>query len=332
MRTTTNLSALLQRFFTDRLLGQLGASPHTVACYRDAFRLLLRFATEHLRRAPSGLRVEDLEPQLLSKFLAHIEHERGCSARTRNIRLSALHAFFRYVALEEPACALLCQRVLAIPAKRHERRAVEFLTEQEMTALVAGPDPATWIGRRDRTLLLVALKTGLRSCELIGLRRADVALGTGAHVRCHGKGRKTRCTPLQPDVVPVLRSWLQECGPDPEGPVFPSSRGSRLSADALQRLVRKHVTAAAAHCPSLAGRTISPHTLRHATAMDMLRRGVDRSVIALWLGHERMETTQIYLHADMQLKQRALAHAAPSGIAPGRYRPGDALLAFLESL
>lgn len=332
MRTTANLPALLQRFFTDRLLGQLGASPHTVACYRDAFRLLLRFATERIRRAPSDLRVEDLEPQLLSKFLDHIEHERDCSARTRNVRLSALHAFFRYVALEEPAYALLCQRVLAIPAKRHERRSVEFLTEQEMTALVAAPDPATWIGRRDRTLLLVALKTGLRSCELIGLRRADVALGTGAHVRCHGKGRKTRCTPLHPDVVPVLRSWLQECGPDPEGPVFPSSRGGRLSADALQRLVRKHVTAAAAHCPSLAGRTISPHTLRHATAMDMLRRGVDRSVIALWLGHERMETTQIYLHADMQLKQRALAHAAPSGIAPGRYRPRDPLLAFLESL
>lgn len=309
MRTTANLSALLRRFFTDRLLGQLGASPHTVACYRDAFRLLLRFATERLRRAPSGLRVEDLGPQLLCKFLDHIEHERGCSARTRNIRLSALHAFFRYVALEEPACALLCQRVLAVPVKRHERRTVEFLTEQEMTALLTGPDSATWIGRRDRTLLLVALKTGLRSCELIGLRRADVALGTGAHVRCHGKGRKTRCTPLQPDVVPVLRSWLQECGPDPEGPVFPSSRGGRLSADALQRLVRKHVT-----------------------AMDMLRRGVDRSVIALWLGHERMETTQISLHADMQLNQRALAHAAPSGIAPGRYRPGDALLAFLESL
>jgi len=332
MTTAANLPALLQRFFTDRLLAQLGASPHTVACYRDAFRLLLRFAAERLRRPPSRLGVEDLDAALLSKFLDHIEHQRGCSARTRNVRLSALHAFFRYVAFEEPSYALLCQRVLAIPAKRYERRSVEFLTEQEMEALVAAPDPATWIGRRDRTLLLVAVKTGLRSAELIGLRHRDVVLGTGAHVRCHGKGRKTRCTPLHPDVVPVLRSWLQERGPDPESPVFPSSRGGPLSADALQRLVHKHVCAAVARCPSLAEKTITPHTLRHGMAMDMLRRGVDRSVIALWLGHERMETTQVYLHADMQLKQQALAHAAPSGIAPGRYEPGDALLAFLEAL
>lgn len=332
MTSTANLPALLQRFFTERLFGQLGASPHTVACYRDAFRLLLRFASERLHRSPSLLRVEDLDAALLSRFLDHLERERGCSVRTRNVRLSALHAFFRYVALEEPSCALLCQRVLAIPAKRYERRAVEFLTEEEMTALVAAPDPTTWIGRRDRTLLLLAVKTGLRSCELIGLRHCDVALGTGAHVRCHGKGRKTRCTPLHPDVIPVLRSWLQERSPNPEGPVFPSSRGGPLSADALQRLVQKHVGAAGARCPSLAERTITPHTLRHAAAMALLRKGVDRSVIALWLGHERMETTQIYLHADMQLKQQALAHVTSSGIAPGRYEPADALLAFLENL
>lgn len=329
---TANLPALLQRFFTDRLLGQLGASPHTVACYRDAFRLLLRFAAERLRHTPSGLRVEDLDAALLSKFLDHIEQQRRCSARTRNARLSALHAFFRYVALEEPAYALHCQRVLAIPAKRYERRPVEFLTEEETTALIAAPDPTTWIGRRDRTLLLVAVKTGLRSCELIGLQHTDVTLGTGAHVRCRGKGRKTRCTPLHPDVVPILKSWLQEQRPNPAAPVFPSLRGSPLSADALQRLVRKHVSAAAARCPSLAEKTISPHTLRHAAAMGLLRRGVDRSVIALWLGHESMETTQIYLHADMQLKEQALACVAPSGIAPGRYRPDDALLAFLDGL
>lgn len=332
MTTTANLPGLLQRFFTDRLLGQLGASPHTVACYRDAFRLLLRYAAECLRRPPSRLGIEDLDAALLSKFLDHIEHKRGCSARTRNVRLSALHAFFRYVALEEPGYALLCQRVLAIPTKRYERRSVEFLTEQEMAALVAAPDRATWIGRRDRTLLLVAVKTGLRSCELIGLRRSDVVLETGAHVRCRGKGRKMRCTPLHPEVVPILRSWLMERGSDPETPVFPSSSGGSLSPDALQRLVRKHVAAAAVHCPSLAQRRIAPHALRHASAMAMLRKGVDRSVIALWLGHESMETTQIYLHADMQLKQQALAHVAPLGIAPGQYKPPDALLAFLEGL
>ena len=332
MKRAANFPPLLQRFFTDRLLGQLGASPHTVACYRDAFRLLLRFTAERLRRPPSRLHVEDLDAALLSEFLDHIEHQRGCSARTRNVRLSALHAFFRYVSFEEPAYALQCQRVLAIPAKRYERRVVEFVNEQEMAALVAAPDAATWIGRRDRTLLLVAVKTGLRSCELIGLRRCDVVLGTGAHVRCHGKGRKTRCTPLHPDVVPVLRSWLQERSPDPERPVFPSLRGGPLSPDALQRLVHKHVSAAVAHCPSLAERTVTPHALRHGAAMAMLRRGVDRSVIALWLGHEMMETTQIYLHADMELKQQALAHAAPLGVAPGLYVPSDALLAFLEAL
>jgi integrase len=292
--TTASLPALLQRFFTDRLLGQLGASPHTVACYRDAFRLLLRFAAERLGRAPSDLRVEDLDAAFLAQFLDHVEHTRGCSARTRNARLSALHAFFRYVALHEPPYALHCQRVLAIPAKRYERRPVEFLGEEETAALIAAPDPATWIGRRDRTLLLVAVRTGLRSSELTALRREDVALGTGAHVRCHGKGRKTRCTPLHPDIVPTLKSWLDEQDPDPGTLVFPSCRNGRLSADALQRLVSKHIAAAAARCPSLAEKKVTPHTLRHSTAMEMLRRGVDRSVIALWLGHESMETTQIY--------------------------------------
>ena len=330
--TAASLPALLQRFFTDRLLGQLGASPHTVACYRDAFRLLLRFAADRLERVPTDLRVEDLDASFLGEFLDHIEHTRGCSARTRNVRLSALHAFFRYVALEEPAHALHCQRVLAIPARRTERRPVEFLVEEEILALVGTPDPATWIGRRDRTLLLVAVHTGLRSAELTGLRRVDVVLTTGAHVRCHGKGRKTRCTPLHPDVVPVLAAWLGERDADPATSVFPSSRGGRLSADALQRLVAKHVTAAAARCPSIAEKRVTPHTLRHSTAMEMLRRRVDRSVIALWLGHESMETTQIYLHADMRLKEQALAHATSSGLAPGRFQPEDELLAFLERL
>jgi integrase len=330
--TTTSLPPLLQRFFTDRLLGQLGASPHTVACYRDAFRLLLRFAAERLRRVPSALQVEDLDAPFLAQFLDHVEHTRGCCARTRNARLSALHAFFRYVTLEEPGCALHCQRVLAIPAKRYARRPVDFLTEEETAALVATPDPTTWIGRRDRTLLLFAVKTGLRSGELTALRRVDIALGTGAHVRCHGKGRKTRCTPLHPDIVPILASWLRERDADPATLVFPSSRGGQLSADALQRLVGKHVTAATARCPSLAEKKVTPHTLRHATAMDLLHRGVDRSVIALWLGHESMATTQIYLHADMRLKEQALAHATDSGLPPGRYQPDDALLTFLDRL
>ena len=330
--TAAGLPALLQRFFTDRLLGQLGASPHTVACYRDAFRLVLQYAAGQLRRAPSDLLLEELDAAFLVRFLDSLEHVRGCSARTRNLRLSALRAFFRYVAIEEPAYALHCQRILAIPTKRAERRAVEFLVEKESSALLAAPDPATWIGRRDRTLLLVALQTGLRSCELSAMQRADVVLGVGAHVRCHGKGRKTRCTPLRHDVVSLLTAWLREQCPDRAAYVFPSSRGGRLSADALQRLVTKHVAAAARACPSIAAKSVSPHVLRHSAAMEMLRRGVDRSVIALWLGHESMETTQIYLHADMQLKEQALAHATSSGLAPGRYQPQDDLLTFLESL
>jgi site-specific recombinase XerD len=330
--STTSLSSLLQRFFTDRLLGQLGASPHTVAGYRDTFRLLLRFATATLKRAPSGLRIEDLDVAFLGKFLNHLESDRHNSPRTRNIRLSALHGFFRYVAISEPALALQCQRILTIPAKRAERRPVEFLTDDECAVLVATPNPATWIGRRDRALLLVAIQTGLRNSEITALKHEDVTFGIGAHVRCLGKGRKRRCTPLRPDVATVLNAWLSEEPGKPGDPVFPSARGRRLSADAFQRLVSRHVATARRTCPSLAAKRVTPHTLRHAAAMALLRRGVDLSVIALWLGHESTETTHIYLHADMELKERALAHATSSGVVPARFRPSDPLLAFLESL
>jgi site-specific recombinase XerD len=330
--TATNLPALLQRFFTDRLVAQLGASSHTVASYRDTFRLLLVFAAERLGRPPSRLHVEDLDVAFLAIFLDHLEQHRANTATTRNTRLAALRSFFRFVAFSEPACSLQCQRVLAMPIKRYERRPVEFLTENETAALVAAPDLETWIGRRDRALLLMATQTGLRNAEIRSLRRRDVDLGGGAHVRCTGKGRKTRCTPLRRDLAAVLESWLAERGGGPEDPVFPSSRGGFLSADALQRLVARHVATASVACQSLAGRSITPHTLRHTTAMILLRRGVDQTVIALWLGHESTETTQIYLHADMQLKERALGHADPHGAEPTRYRPKDRLLAFLESL
>lgn len=330
--TAANLPALLQRFFTDRLQSQLGASPHTVASYRDTFRLVLVFASERLGRAPSQMRVEDLDTALIGAFLDHLEQGRANTPKTRNTRLAALRAFFGFVAYAEPACSLQCQRVLAIPTKRYDRRPVEFLTEEETATLVAAPDPATWLGRRDRTLLLVAVQTGLRNAELRSLRHRDVDLGTGAHVRCTGKGRKLRCTPLRRDVAAVLDAWLAERGADPDDPVFPSSRGGFMSADALQRLVARHVAAAAATCASLAGRSITPHTLRHTTAMALLRHGVDQTVIALWLGHESTETTQIYLHADMRMKEQALGYADPEGVTPTRFRPSDSLLAFLESL
>jgi len=324
--------ALLQRFFTERLLNQMGASPHTIAAYRDTFRLLFRFARERLGRAPSQLRMEDLDVVFVGRFLDHLENKRGNSTRTRNNRLAALHSFCQFVALQEPELALQCQRVLAIPSKRFTRGPVEFLTDEETAALVAAPNPRTWIGRRDKALLLVTVQTGLRNSEITSLRRQDVEFGVGAHVRCFGKGRKMRRTPLRPDVAAVLKEWLSHQGGQPDDPVFPSSNGGRLSADALQRLVAKHVATARRCCPSLKTKKVKPHTLRHAAAMALLHHGVDLSVIALWLGHESTETTQIYLHADMQLKERALAHATPSGLKPDRFRPPDPLLAFLESL
>lgn len=327
-----NFSSLLQRFFTDRLLEQRDASSHTVAGYRDTFRLLIRFATERLGRAPSQLRLEELDAGFLGKFLEHLERDRHNSARTRNNRRSSLRAFFQYVALNEPELALHCQRILAIPAKRYERHPVEFLTEEQTAALVAAPDGATWIGRRDQAILLVAVQTGLRNSEITSLRRQDVEFGTGAHVRCLGKGRKTRCTPLRPDVAAVLKQWMSEHDGRPTDPVFPSSRTGPLSADALQRLVTRHTATACRACPSLTGKTVTPHTLRHTAAMNLLQCGIDLSVIALWLGHESTETTQIYIHADMRLKEQALAHATSSGVVPSRYRPPDPLLTFLESL
>ena len=282
--STPEFPALLQAFFTDRLVQQRRASPHTIAAYRNTFRLLLRFAATRLGRAASSLALADLDAPFVSAFLDHLERERGNAARSRNARLAALHAFFRYVALAEPAYALHCQRVLAIPSKRFERGLVEFLSEEEVEGLLAVPDPSTALGRRDRTLLLVAIQTGLRVSELIALRRQDVTFGSGAHVRCHGKGRKLRCTPLRRDVARLLEAWLRERPPEPDAPVFASARGGRLSADAVERLVAKHAAAAQQGCRSLAGKRVTPHTLRHTAAMRLLQRGVDRSVIALWAG------------------------------------------------
>jgi integrase/recombinase XerD len=332
MMSAANLAGHLQRFFTDRLLGQLGASPHTVASYRDTFRLLLKFASKHHRRQASDLKVENLDANLVGSFLKHLEHDRRNSARSRNNRLSAIHAFFGYVCLNEPGLAGHCQRVLAMPLKRFERGPVEFLTSEETTALLKAPDTTTWLGRRDQLLLQVAVQTGLRNSELTTLRRQDVQLGSGAHVRCLGKGRKTRCTPLRSDVAARLSEWLAEQLPDPKTPVFPTAKGNVMSSDAFQRLVSRHIRTAGKTCPSLQRKRVTPHTLRHTTAMDFLHRGVDITVIALWLGHESIQTTQIYLHADMAMKEKALARATKSKVVPKRYRPTDRLLAFLESL
>jgi site-specific recombinase XerD len=323
---------LLQSFFTDRLLRQMRASPHTVASYRDTFRLLLRYTTERLGKSPSDLTLEDIDPSLVVDFLESMEAGRGNTTRTRNNRLAALRSFFRHVSVNEPAHVLRCQRILAIPQKRAQKKAIEFLTGEEIEALVAAPDSATWLGRRDRTLLLVLVQTGLRVSELTSLRRDGVVLGTGAHLRCDGKGRKRRCTPLRRDAVAALDAWLDEQQPAPEDPLFPSSRGGRLSTDAVERLVAKHAKAAQRICPSIADKNVTPHVLRHSAAMELRSHGTDLSVIALWLGHESVETTQMYLHADIQMKEQALARTAPIEGDAGRFQPGDALMAYLERL
>jgi site-specific recombinase XerD len=330
--SAANLAGHLQRFFTDHLLGQLGASQHTVASYRDTFRLLLKFASKPYQRQACDLGVEDLDTKLVSAFLKHLEHDRHNSARTRHNRLSALHAFFGYVGVNEPALASHCQRVLAIPLKRFERGPVEFLSREETAALLQAPDATTWLGRRDQLLLQVAVQTGLRNSELIRLRRQDVQLGSGAPIKCLGKGRKTRCTPLRAELAASLSDWIAEQPPEPTTPVFPTTKGNAMSSDALERLVGRHLKAAAKTCPSLRKKRVTPHTLRHTLAMNLLQSGVDITVIALWLGHESIETTQTYLHADMAMKEKALARTAPGRTPPKRYRPNDRLLAFLETL
>jgi site-specific recombinase XerD len=328
----SKLAPTLEGFFTERLIAQRRASANTVASYRDAFRLLMAFAQQETGKAPSELEIEDLDAELIGAFLEHLEVERHNSVRTRNNRLAAIRSLFAYGALRHPYHAARIQRVLAIPAKRVDRRLVSFLTQDEVKALLAAPDRSTWVGRRDHGLLVVAIQTGLRVSELTALVCADVDLDTGAHLRCHGKGRKERITPLTQKTCAILRTWLAEYQGDPGRPVFPNRRDGPLSRDAVALLVAKHARAAAHHCPSLGSKSVTPHVLRHTCAMQLLAAGVDTSVIALWLGHESVETTQIYLHADLAIKERALARTAPLDTRPGRYRPPDPLLAFLEAL
>jgi site-specific recombinase XerD len=332
-RPTTPLAPLLERFFTDRLLRQRQVSPHTIASYRDTFRLLLRFVHDRLHTPPAQLSVEALDASVIGAFLDHVETDRRVSARSRNLRLTAIHSFFRYAAFELPTHAAQIQRVLAIPSKRITRRQVAFLTRPEIDALLAAPDRHTWWGRRDHALLLLAVQTGLRLSEVTALTRPDVTLATGAHVRVVGKGRKERCTPLATPTIAVLKAWVSEPPRGDEHFLFPTARGTRLSADAVAYLIAKHRATAVPICTSLRHKRLTPHVLRHTTAMELLQAGVDRTVIALWLGHESVETTQIYLEATLAMKERALAKTTPVNGQPfHRYRPGDELLGFLNSL
>ncbi|MGD0326830.1 MAG: site-specific integrase [Terriglobia bacterium] len=332
MKSPATLAALLENFFTQRLMSQRQASPHTISSYRDTFRLLLTFAQGRLHKPPSRLDLTEIDAPLIAAFLDDLENSRGITARSRNLRLTAIRSFFHYAAYEEPSRASQIQRVLAIPSKRHTRALVHFLNRSEVDALLAAPDQRTWFGRRDHALLLVAVQTGLRLSELTGLQRPDVSLGTGAYVRCVGKGRKERCTPLTKMTAAVLKAWLQEPTRHNAQALFPSASGGRLSPDSVSDLLAKHVAHAGHTCPSLRQKHVTPHVLRHTLAMELLQEGVDRAVIALWLGHESVETTQIYLDANLTLKEEILAKTTSPDGKPGRYRADDELLAFLKRL
>ncbi len=326
------LAPLVQRFFTNRLAGQLGASANTIASCRDSFRLLVNFAEARCGKAPEDMDVADIDIDLVADFLEHLETERGNSVQSRNLRLAAIRSFYGHVAANEPQVLHHCQKILQLPGKRHDKATVTWLAEDEIKALVAAPDLATWYGRRDRALLALAAQTGLRVSELTGLRIRDVEFGTGAHVRCHGKGRKDRATPLRADTVKILEAWIDERGGPENAPLFPSNRGGPLSRDAVERLVTKHCRVASETCPSLGEKKVTPHSLRHGAAMALLHEGAGCTVIALWLGHESAETTQVCLHADLRIKEKAMERTRPVDVKSGRFKPDDTLLAFLKSL
>ena len=328
----SDLAPLLQRFFTDNLDRHLDASPHTKAAYADTFRLLLTYAERATGIAPSALTLADLDADLIGGFLQHLETERGNSVATRNARRAALRSFFTYASYRAPDAIATISQVLAIPAKRTKTTLVSFLTAPEAEALIAVPDTRTWLGRRDRLLLHLGIQTGLRVSELINLRVGDLQLGPHSQLECVGKGRKQRVIPLQKNTVRLLTAWLAELPPAREGPLFPTNSGTPLTRAAVGKLGTRHAATAAERCPSLTGKNVTPHTLRHTCAMSLLHAGIDTASIALWLGHASIQTTQIYLHADLELKQRTLERVpALDERPPARYKASDALIAFLKN-
>lgn len=331
--TAPSFATLLESYFVKRLIGQRQASPNTIKAYRDTFHLMLEFIQRDLGKKPSDLSLTDVDATTVVAFLDHLESSRSVKAQTRNSRLAAIRSFFKYVSIEAPVQSALIQRVLAIPSKRQSKPLVSFMNQLEVTALLAAPDRKTWSGCRDHAFLLIAVQTGLRVSEMTGLTRQDLILDSGAHIRVVGKGRKERCTPLLKQTVRVLNAWMNWPRSTASDVLFPNARGGRLSADGVQYMLNKHVRSAQQSCPSLQKKRITPHVLRHTTAMEMLQAGVDTALIALWLGHETVATTQMYLHADMALKRAILEKTSLPGAAKsGIYQPGDRLLSFLRNL
>ncbi len=328
----SKIAVLLEVFFTDHLMTQRQTSKHTIASYRDTFRLLLMFAHKELRKPPALLTIDDLNVSFIKKFLSHLESNRAVSARTRNQRLAAIRSCFRFAALYLPEKSHLIQQVLALPSKRYKRTLVSFLTKEEVHALLAAPDTKSWSGKRDYTLILLAIQTGLRVSELTGIRRADLHLGSGPYVRCSGKGRKERCTPLTKQSVAALTTWLRHIPASEDEHVFVGIRGTPLTADGVQYILSKHVAQARKQCSSLGHKRISPHVLRHTAAMRLLLAGIDRTVIALWLGHESVDTTLMYLEANLKMKEKAVKKTSLPDSNTRRFKARDKLLAFLEGL
>lgn len=328
----TDLARLLQQFFCQHLMQQRHVSPRTVSSYRDTFRLLLRFAEQQLNRAASTLQLGDIDASLVLSFLDHLEEQRHNSIRSRNARYAAIRAFLHYAARQEPMALAQIQRVLAIPMKRFERPVVGFLSAEEMEAIIQAPDPATWSGQRDQILLMMLYNTGARVSEIIAVRREDVSREQGRAVHLHGKGRKERVVPLWKRTAGMLRSWMLQIGPEPTQPLLPNRFGQPMSRSGVEQRLQQAVTAAAGGCPSLQARTVSPHVIRHTTAMQLLQAGVDLAVIALWLGHESVVTTHQYLQADLSLKERALAALQPPQTRTRQFQPTAEVLAFLDAL
>lgn len=328
----SSVAPTLQGFFTDRLLRQRQASPRTVTAYRDSLRLLVTWVHDTKKIPPHRLDWADLDAATITRFLDHLEHDRHNTARTRNLRLTAIRSLFAYASLQHPEHAELIRRVLAIPPKRFDRPEIRFLTQPQLAVLIAAPDLARWEGRRDQALLALCAQAGLRVAELTGLNSGDVTAGDAANVRCLGKGRKHRSVPLNSVTANLLDTWISERGGRRDEPLFPTRTGRRLSPDAVERIVAKHAHTAASRDHTFPGEGVHPHVLRHTCAMNLLQNGVDSAVIALWLGHADIRSTAAYLHADMTIKEQALQRMTTTGSPGGRYRPGDKLLAFLDSL
>ncbi len=327
-----SLATLLQAFFLERLTAQRNASPQTVAAYRDSFRLLLEFAQQYVGKAPERLELTDLDAPAVLAFLDHLERERHNTIRSRNARFAAIRSFMHFAAFKDPTALPGIQRVLAIPMKRFDKPLLGFLSTSEIQAILDAPPTDRWSGQRDRIMFATLYNTGARVSELTGLRVGDVVLDGSACVHLHGKGRKNRSVPLWRTTTTQVRHWLPRIDSRPDRPLFPSATGGRLTRPAVTARLRLAVQRAAAQCPSLTKRRVSPHCIRHSTAMHMLQSGVDITVIALWLGHENPATTHLYVEADLAMKERALQAVQSPRIKQTRYRPTDRLLAFLQRL